>query len=112
MNAAKYVNMTDTKLREPKPGAGGKVTLWANDAQIGEGTMPQTVSLIFTTYAGMDIGRDNGGVVDLAYEEKAPYAFTGTVKNVVFDLKPGTHEEEKALHEHETHVAVAQGIHG
>ncbi|HXZ57675.1 MAG TPA: arylsulfatase [Gaiellaceae bacterium] len=100
------------EIDEPKPGAGGKVTLWANDAQIGEGTMPQTVSLIFTTYAGMDIGRDNGGVVDLAYEEKAPYAFTGTVKNVVFDLKPGTHEEEKALHEHETHVAVAQGIHG
>ena len=36
----------------------------------------------------MDIGRDNGGVVDLAYEDKAPYAFTGTVKKVTFDLKP------------------------
>jgi arylsulfatase len=75
--------------------------------------MPHTVSLIFTTYAGMDIGCDNGGVVDLAYEDKAPYAFTGTVKNVVFDLKPaGTHEDEKALHRHQTTVAVAQGIHG
>ncbi len=61
----------------------------------------------------MDIGRDNGGVVDLAYEEKAPYAFTGTVKKVVFDFKPaGTHEAEKALHQHQTTVAVAQGIHG
>ncbi len=98
---------------EPKPGTGGTVTLWANDEQIGEGTMPHTISLIFTTYAGMDIGRDNGGVVDLAYEDKAPYAFTGTVKNVVFDLKPaGTHEDEQALHKHQTHVAVAQGIHG
>lgn len=27
--------------------------------------MPHTISLIFTTYAGMDIGRDNGGVVVL-----------------------------------------------
>jgi arylsulfatase A-like enzyme/uncharacterized membrane protein len=98
---------------EPKPGTSGKVTLWANDEQIGEGTMPHTISLIFTTYAGMDIGRDNGGVVDLAYEDKAPYAFTGTVKNVVFDLKPAaTHEDEKELHKHQTHVAVAQGIHG
>ncbi len=98
---------------EPVPGTSGKVTLWANDKQIGEGTMPHSVSLIFTTYAGMDIGRDNGGVVDLAYEDKAPYAFTGTVKNVVFDLKPSdTHEDEKALHEHQTKVAVAQGIHG
>jgi hypothetical protein len=35
----------------------------------------------------MDIGRDNGLVVDLAYEDKAPYAFTGTVKQVVFDLQ-------------------------
>jgi len=98
---------------EPTPGTSGKVTLWANDTQIGEGTMPHTVSLIFTTYAGMDVGCDNGGVVDLAYEDKAPYAFTGTVKNVVFDLKPaGTHEAEKALHRHQTTVAVAQGIHG
>ena len=39
-------------------------------------------------YAGMDIGRDNGLVVDRAYAAKAPYAFTGTVKKVVFDLKP------------------------
>jgi len=102
------------EIDEPKPGSGGKVTLWANDQQIGEGTMPNTISLIFTTYAGMDIGRDNGGVVDLAYEDKAPYTFTGTVKNVVFDLqpKPTTHEDDKALHEHQTTVAVAAGIHG
>ena len=45
--------------------------------------------------------------------DKAPYAFTGTVKKVVFDLKPpSAHEDEKALHEHHTKVAVAQGIHG
>jgi arylsulfatase len=102
------------EIDAPIPGAGGAVTLWANDEQIGEGRMDKSISLIFTTYAGMDIGRDNGGVVDLAYEDKAPYAFTGTVKNVVFDLKPKptTHDEEKALHEHRTKVEVAQGIHG
>ena len=83
---------------EPKPGSGGKVTLWANDKQIGEGAMPHSIAMLFTTYAGMDIGRDNGGVVDLAYEDKAPYAFTGTVKKVTFDLKPASHEDEQALH--------------
>ena len=95
-------------------GSGGKVTLWADDEQIGEGRLDKSVSLVFTTYAGMDIGRDNGGVVDLAYEDKAPYAFTGTVKTVVFDLnpKPLTHEEEKVLHEHRTKVEVVAGIHG
>ena len=97
---------------QPVPGTSGKVSLWANDRQIGEGTMPHTISLIFTTYAGMDVGRDNGGVVDLTYEDKAPYAFTGTVKNVVFDLKPHTHEDEQALHQHHSHHAVAAGISG
>ncbi len=97
---------------EPTPGSSGRVTLWANDKQIGEGTMPHTISLIFTTYAGMDIGRDNGGVVDLAYEDKAPYAFTGTVKKVVFDLKPSTHDDETALHQVASHQGVAQAVSG
>jgi len=97
---------------EPKPGAGGRVTLWANDRQIGEGRLDHTISLIFTTYAGMDMGRDNGGVVDLAYEDRAPYAFTGTVKKVVFDLHPTSHEDEKALHEHAAVQAVGAGAAG
>jgi arylsulfatase len=97
---------------EPKPGSSGKVTLWANDRRIGEGTLPHTISLIFTTYAGMDIGRDNGGVVDLAYEDRAPYVFTGTVKRVVFDLKPSRHGSEKELHEHHVMQAVGQGAAG
>ena len=72
------------------------MTLWANDKQVGEGRLDHTVPIAFSSYAGMDIGRDNGLVVDLAYEDKAPYAFTGTVKKVVFDLKPPSHEDEKA----------------
>jgi arylsulfatase len=100
------------EIDEPRPGSGGKVTLWANDRQLGEDAMPNSISLIFTTYAGMDIGRDNGGVVDLAYEDRAPYAFTGTVKRVVFDLKPAHHDDEKALHAATQHAGVAQGVAG
>ena len=93
---------------EPKPGTSGTVTLWANGKVIGEGKMTHTVPVAFSSYAGLDIGRDNGLVVDLAYEDKAPYAFTGTVRKVVFDLKPATHEDERALHEH----AQIQGVGG
>jgi arylsulfatase len=100
------------EIREPKPGSGGTVTLWANERQIGEGTMAHTVPVAFSSYAGMDIGRDNGLVVDLAYEDKAPYAFTGTVKKVVFDLKPATHEDEKALHEHAQIQGIGHGAAG
>ncbi len=88
------------------------MTLWANDKKIGEGVMPHTVAMLFTTYAAMDMGRDNGGVVDLAYEHKAPYAFTGKLKNVVFDLKPMAFENEVALHEHAAQQGVGQGASG
>ena len=97
---------------EAKPGSGGKVTLWANDKQIGEGRLDKTVPIAFTSYAGMDIGRDNGGVVDLNYEEKAPYAFTGTVHRVVFDLKPAHQAAEQDLHHHAAVNAVAAGVAG
>ncbi|HSB39520.1 MAG TPA: arylsulfatase [Gaiellaceae bacterium] len=95
---------------EAKPGTGGNVSLWANGDRIGEGRIDQTVPIAFSTYAGMDVGRDNGLVVDLDYEDRAPYAFTGTVKHVVFDLKPATHEDEQALHEHDSIHAVAHGV--
>ncbi len=90
--------------------SGGTVSLYANDEKIGEGRIERTVAVRFSAYAGMDVGRDNGLPVDRAYAEKAPYAFTGKVKKVVFDLKPGSHDEEKALHEAGAHVATAHGI--
>ncbi|HZC75120.1 MAG TPA: sulfatase-like hydrolase/transferase, partial [Gaiellaceae bacterium] len=96
---------------EPKPGSGGKVTLWANGEQIGDGRLDKTIPIMPSSYAGMDIGRDNGLVVDLDYEDRAPYAFTGTIKQVVFDLAPaGTTDDEKALHEHAAIHAVAHGV--
>ncbi len=97
---------------ESKPGTGGHVTLWADDRQIGEGEIPHTIALLFTTYAGMDISRDNGGVVDLDYEDRAPYAFTGTVRNVVFDLAPHAHDAEVSLHEATARAAIAHGAAG
>jgi hypothetical protein len=97
---------------QPVPGSGGRVTLWANGRQIGEGDMAKTVPLAFTSYAGMDISRDNGLVVDRDYEDSAPYSFTGTVREVVFDLKPVPPDAEKALHEHAAVQAVGRGAAG
>ena len=90
--------------------AGGTVSLYANERKIGEGRLDKTVFFRFSGYSGMDIGCDNGLVVDRAYAAKAPYAFTGTVKNVVFDLRPARHEDEQALHEAAAHSAAAHGI--
>jgi arylsulfatase len=51
-------------------------------------------------------------VVDRDYEDRAPYAFSGTVREVVFDLKPVHAEAEKALHEHAAVQAVGRGAAG
>jgi arylsulfatase len=97
---------------EQKPGSGGTVVLTANGEQIGEGRIDRTVPIAFSTYAGMDIGRDNGLVADRAYEDKAPHAFTGSVHKVVFDLMPVHQDAEMDLHHHASHNAVASGVAG
>ena len=94
----------------PKPATGGQVTLYVNDRPVGGGRIEHTVPVRFSAYAGMDIGRDNGGVVDLSYDDRKPFAFTGTIKKVVFDIKPHlSTDDEQALHEsaHHGHAAHA-----
>jgi arylsulfatase len=89
------------------------VTLLVNGEPVGGGRMDHTVPMRFSAYAGMDIGRDNGGVVDRAYANQAPFAFTGTIKKVTFDIKPHlTQADEQALHESAHHGHVAHGISG
>jgi hypothetical protein len=87
------------------PATGGEVTLFIDDRPVGKGRMDHTVPVRFSGYAGMDIGRDNGGVVDLSYEHEKPFAFTGTVKKVVFDINPHTSAQDEL----DLHAAAHQG---
>jgi arylsulfatase len=93
-------------------GTGGQVVLFANDKKIGEGKIPRTVPFGFSSYAGMDVGRDNGLVVDQTYEDKAPYPFTGTINKVIFDLKPVAYEDGKKMHQTAQHANLAHGAAG
>ena len=73
--------------------------------------MDHTVPVRFSGYAGMDIGRDNGGVVDRSYEDQKPFAFTGTVKKVTFNIKPHqTPEDAMELHTAAHRGDVAHGL--
>jgi arylsulfatase len=95
---------------DAKPATGGDVTLFVNDQPVGGGRMDYTVPVRFSGYAGMDIGRDNGMPVDRSYAEKSPFAFTGTVRKVVFDVNPHlieAHERELDDHAHWAHTAHA-----
>jgi hypothetical protein len=95
----------------PQMATGGDVTLFVNDKQVGSGRIDHTVPLRFSGYAGMDIGRDNGGVVDRSYAGRAPFAFNGTVEKVVFNIQQfDDAADEHALHQTAHHGAVAHGI--
>ena len=65
-----------------KPATSGTATLLVDGKTVATGRMDHTVPIRFSAYAGMDIGRDNGGVVDLSYADQKPFAFTGTIKKV------------------------------
>ena len=94
-----------------KPATGGDVTLYANDQQVGKGRMDFTVPIRFSGYAGMDIGRDNGGVVDRVYEDLKPFPFTGTIKRVVFDITPHvTEQDELDVHAAHHHGQAAHAL--
>jgi arylsulfatase A-like enzyme len=69
-----------------KPATGGRGRLFIGDKQVGENHMEQSVPQRFTTYAGMDIGKDNGDPVSLSYRAKLPFAFTGKIGKVVFEI--------------------------
>jgi len=96
---------------DAKPATGGDATLFIDGRPVGKGRMDHTVPVRFSGYSGMDIGRDNGGVVDRSYESEKPFAFTGMVKKVVFDIKPHlSDKDELELHAAEHHGQAAHGL--
>ncbi|MFF1878979.1 arylsulfatase [Leifsonia sp. NPDC058230] len=83
----------------PALGTGGTVTLSIDGQAVGSGRMDRTVPIIMAPYQGLDIGADNGEVVDKEYEDLAPFAFSGTIEKVVFDIRqPADPNENAELH--------------
>jgi arylsulfatase len=78
-----------TADRPGKPGTGGLGRLVVNGKVVGEGRLEHGVPLRFSSYSGMDIGKDNGDPVSPTYAAKSPFAFTGAIGKVVFDLGQG-----------------------
>jgi arylsulfatase A-like enzyme len=94
-----------------KPATPGEVTLYVNGEQVGHGRMDHTVPFGFSGYSGLDVGQDNGLVVDRGYADKAPFTFTGTVKKVVFDVAPHPDgKDEHALHTNARQADTVRGM--
>jgi len=76
-----------------KPGdfaTSGTSRLFINGKQQAEGKLEHTVPFRFASYAGMDIGTDNGlpVVPQFEYTKVLPKYFRGTIEKVEFDLGP------------------------
>ena len=96
---------------EAKPATPGTITLFVNGEPVGTGQLDHTVPFGFSGYAGLDVGQDDGLVVDRNYADKAPFAFTGTVRKVVFDVAPHlSAEDEHDLHEHASQGHTVRGV--
>jgi arylsulfatase len=71
-----------------KKATGGIGRLYINGKQVAEGRVEHTVPGQFTSYAGMDIGRDNGlpVVPELLYAFERPFPTQTTIRRVDFEL--------------------------
>jgi arylsulfatase len=66
-------------------GKGGTLTLSAGGKKVAEGKLARTIPVQISLGEGLDIGEDVGSPVDFTY--KLPFAFTGKVERVTYELK-------------------------
>lgn len=65
-------------------GKPGELTFWINGEKVKEATVERTIPGAFTASETFDVGMDTASPVADAYFDKAPFAFNGTLKRVVF----------------------------
>lgn len=66
---------------------GGTVELLVNGKNVGKGEVKSVVPVRFSATETLDVGRDNGAPATPTYREQLPFAFTGEIKTVRFDLE-------------------------
>ena len=75
---------------------------------MGEGRVEKTVPGRFSADETFDIGMNTGSPVSTAY--KSPNAFTGTLKQVTFDLRPIPPGMRGAIEQRERQAAFRKAM--
>jgi arylsulfatase A-like enzyme len=90
-------------------GKGATGTLFVDGKQVAEGRIPRTIPARISLDETFDVGEDTGTPVVEDYNDKMPFAFTGTLKKFVVILEPDklTEEERKRLLEEEAKASMA-----
>lgn len=66
----------------PAPDSGMDVALEINGERVASATVPLLANVGFSANDGLDVGRALGSPVSLAYADRAPFPFEGTLKRV------------------------------
>ncbi len=69
----------------PKPGTGGKCTLYVDGTKVAEGQIPKTQPFVFSADEGIDVGIDNETNVSNDYKMHEN-KFSGKIKKVTVDI--------------------------
>jgi hypothetical protein len=73
-----------------RDGKRGTATLLLDGAEIGAVTIPEMAAMVSST--GMDVGRSTAPV---CHDYAPPFEFQGTIRRVVFDIRPRTPKTER-----------------
>jgi hypothetical protein len=68
------------------------VTIRANGQEIAKGRVPRTAKLGFTANDTFDVGMDSYSPVSLAYFDRAPFKFNGSIERVHVTYLPAAKE--------------------
>ena len=68
-------------------GKGGTLSLFVNDAKVGEGRLTETHGISLGLGGTLDVGEDTGSSVDDA-SYTPPFRFNGSIKSVTVDITP------------------------
>jgi arylsulfatase A-like enzyme len=74
-------------------GKGGQVSLYVDGKKVGEGTVPMTQAMVFSTDDGLDVGEDTGAPVSPDYGSHGN-AFNGEVKGVQLAIAEAAESSE------------------
>ena len=93
----------------PKPGAGGKGTLFVDGQKVAEGHIPKTQPYAFSGDEGADVGVDGETPVSNDYKQ-GDNKFTGKIVKVTIDVKPSplSAADEKAVEDAEEAAAIVE----
>ena len=78
--AGQHRIVVDTRIA--KPAGPAEVAITVDGAEAARTTVARTVPAAFTATESFDVGVDLGSPVSLAYAERRPFAFDGSIRQV------------------------------